>query len=332
MRSFLTFATCLVLVGCSTGSNDPGNLSGSQCGDDATVGGDGSSAEDGGFGVDALPEVPDTAMNCEPPDVLVLLDRTMTMHFRPDGSETPAAENTPTGRQKTKFGIAIAALRGLFAAYDTQVRFGLELWPRERDGCISVETRINQAYGAPAGTRNPDCEKGEIKSAPGLGNGAGTAALLDVESTPLCFTTPLGPALDAASAYLSTIKATKRAQYMVVVTDGTDYDLTCPSPMYTDPLSKLASLADGGIKTFVIGFGADPSASGVDPVKMNKLACAAQTAKDFATSCVKNASGVYEPADMSGTKHLYYEATDKVSLDGALGGIAASLGCRSCLK
>jgi hypothetical protein len=279
---------------------------------------------------DALPDsVVDTGVNCEPPDVLVLLDRTMTMHFRPDGTETPAAENDVTGRKKTKFAIAIDALRGLFTKYDTQVRFGLELWPRERDNCISVKTRIDQSYGTPAGPPNPSCEAGEIKSAPGLGNASGMAALLDVETTPLCLTTPLAAALDTAGTYLGGIKIAKRAQFLLLVTDGADYDLSCPTP---DPIAKLGTLADSGLKTFVVGFGADSSSTGVDPVKMNKLACAAQTAKDFATACTKNAAGIYEPVDTTGAKHLYYEATDKASLESSLGTIAASLGCHSCLE
>jgi hypothetical protein len=316
------------LVSCSAESSSPTDL-GTRCGDDATVD-SGTTDEEGGLLADALPEtVTDTGINCEPPDVLVLLDRTMTMHFRPDGTETPAAENDATGRKKTKFAIAIDALRSVFTTYDTQVRFGLELWPRERDNCITVKTRIDQSYGTPAGPPNPSCERGEIRSAPGLGNASGMAALLDVETTPLCLTTPLAAALDTAGEYLAGIKLAKRSQYLLLVTDGADYDLSCPTP---DPIAKLSTLADSGLKTFVVGFGADASASGVDPVKMNKLACAAQTAKDFATACKKGATGVYEPVDATGAKHLYYEATDKASLDASLGAIAASLGCRSCLK
>src|SRR6478735_8759340 len=219
----------LACVSCSAESSSPTDL-GARCGDDATTE-TATTDEEGGLGSDALPDgVVDTGINCEPPDILVLLDRTMTMHFRPDGTETPAAENDATGRKKTKFAIAIDALRSLFASYDTQVRFGLELWPRERDNCITVKTRIDQSYGTPAGPPNPSCEAGEIKSAPGLGNASGMAALLDVETTPLCLTTPLAAALDTAGTYLSGIKLAKRAQYLLLVTDGADYDLSCPTP------------------------------------------------------------------------------------------------------
>ncbi len=329
------FACALPAVaGCGADSKSDDSTLAEACGPDATAS-DGAAPDGGGLAVDALAETGDAATpNCEPPDLLVLLDRTMTMHFRPDGTETPSAENDPAGRKKTKFALAIDAIRGVLGAYDTQIRFGLSLWPRERDGCITVKERIEIAYGAPdPRPRNASCERGEIKAPPGLGNGAGTAALLDVETTPLCYSTPLGPALDGAGEYLASIKESKRAQYLMVITDGTDYDTTCPTPTYTDPIQKLHALAEAGIKTFVIGFGADPSTSGVDPVKMNKLACAAQTAKDFATACTKGASGVHEPVDATpSAPRLYYEATDKAGLDAALASVAASLGCRTCLK
>jgi hypothetical protein len=332
MRFALFSLTACFLVACSSdNSKDDPNLGGANCGPDGSVATDSTPAGDDGLNVDAAP-MDATMANCEPPDLLVLLDRTMTMHFRPDGSETPMAENTTAGRQKTKFAIAIDALKSVFATYDTQIRFGLELWPRERDNCILVKTRIDQAYGTPAGPPNPSCEAGEIKSAPGLGNAAGMGALLDVETTPLCLTTPLAAALKTAGDYLNGIKAPKRAQYLAVVTDGADYDTTCPSPMYPDAIKTISDLADAGLKTFVIGFGGDLSTSGTDPAKMNKLACAAQTAKDFATSCKKGTTGIYEPVDPSGATHLYLEADDKTKLVTALGGVAASLGCKTCLK
>lgn len=331
MRPISLLAITALTVACSAdgnNSNDPGL--GSRCDPDATT----SPGDDSGLNGDVSVDPGDAATNCEPPDLLVLLDRTMTMHFRPDGTETPESENTPAGRAKTKFAIAVDALRSVLTTYDTQVRFGVELWPRERDGCLLVRERIAMAYGAPAPRpANAWCEAGEIKAPPGLGNAAGTAALLDVETTPLCMSTPLGAALDSADAYLKTIKNPKRAQYLALITDGADYDASCAPPTHTDPITKLHALAEAGLKTFVIGFGADFSTSGVDPAKMNKLACAAQTAKDFATACKKGTSGVYEPVDPSTmAKRLYLEATDGAALNKALGDVAASLGCRTCLK
>jgi hypothetical protein len=156
---------------------------------------------------------------------------------------------------------------------------------------------------------------------------------LDVETTPLCQTTPMGAALDTANAYLGQIKKAGRSQFLLMITDGTDYDVSCPSPTYPDPIARLDALANAGIKTFLVGFSADQSASGVDPVKMNKLACAAQSAKNFATSCKKGPSGYYEPVDgTANAPHLYLEASDRASLDAALGGVAASLGCQTCLR
>jgi hypothetical protein len=332
MRLTSLLALASLTLACSASGSD--DTAGGACNPDASSG-ETATGEDGGLSGDVSVDVGDSNVNCEPPDLLVLLDRTMTMHFQPDGTEIAAAENNPTGRQTTKFAIAIAALKGLFSTYDTQVRFGLELWPRERDGCLLTRERIEMSYGAPQPRPyNAACEAGEIKAPPGLGNAAGTNALLDVETVPICQTTPLGAALDTAEKYLATIKNMKRAQYLALLTDGADYDLSCAPPMYTDPIAKLHALAEAGLKTYVIGFGAMASSSGVDPVKMNKLACAAQTAKDLTTNCKKSfTTGIYEPVDATATgPRLYIEATNKADLDKELGAIAAALGCRTCLK
>jgi hypothetical protein len=323
------------LAGCASSEKSTDTRFVEVCDDDGgsvDTSGPGIPGNDGGLVTEAGP-APVDAGTCEPPDLLVVLDRTMTMHFRPDGTETPAAENNPEGRKKTKFALALSAVRTMMSSFDTQVRFGLELWPRERDGCISVKERIDIAWGAPPPRpQNTFCEAGEIRVPTGLANAGSTAPLLDPEAIPLCYSTPLGAALDTASSYLGKIKVAKRNQYLLLITDGADYDLSCPSPTHPDPIARLAAMADTGLPTFVVGFGADLSSSGVDPVKMNRLACAAKTAKDFATKCKLGSAGVYEPVDATGADRLFYVATDADSLGKALGSIAASLGCNSCLK
>src|SRR5687767_13014225 len=122
MRLTSLFVIASLALACSAEGKDDG--ANAACAPDASTG-DGATLEDGGLTADVSVDTGDANVNCEPPDLLVLLDRTMTMHFRPDGTETPAAENNPTGRAKTKFAIAVDALRGVLTAYDTQVRFGL---------------------------------------------------------------------------------------------------------------------------------------------------------------------------------------------------------------
>ncbi len=67
---------------------------------------------------------------------------------------------------------------------------------------------------------------------------------------------------------------------MVLVTDGADWDQSCPDP---NPLPVVQDIAQSGIKTFMIGFSAEGviMPGGVGASFLNDMACAGQTAKGF---------------------------------------------------
>jgi hypothetical protein len=154
---------------------------------------------------------------CDPPDVLIMLDRTLTMHKTPSGA-TPA--DAPD-YASSKWFQAIAAIDQLVAPpLDATVRFGLELWPKEAEGCITLAERVENTKQA----TNMFCEAGEIVVPPALSTGASIQAALDPKTTKICISTPTGSALLTALDHLKTIAAPGRPQFVALVTDGADWD------------------------------------------------------------------------------------------------------------
>ncbi|MFT3711360.1 MAG: vWA domain-containing protein [Archangium sp.] len=303
---------CLSLAGCQCGpgtvtinpGRDGGSSGGGSTGGGSTGGGSGGSGggatgggATGGGGVDA-------GLDCVPPDVLIALDRTLTMHRMADGT-TPA--DTVAGHALSKWSMAITAIEELTTApLDQSVRFGLELWPREAPGCVTLAQRIGGTNGT-----NTACEGPEIPIQPALGTGAAISSLLDPETTKICFSTPTGDALLGAGAFLQTHRSADAGQFVVLVTDGADWDVSCPSP---NPLGVVDGLRDSGIDTLVVGFSAEMSLqNGVGAAFLNDMACAGHTAKNFATTCAANDAGVYRALVTDGGA-LFYTATNASEL------------------
>jgi len=88
-----------------------------------------------------------------------------------------------------------------------------------------------------------------------------------------------------------------RDQYVVLVTDGADWDVTCPDPA---PQGIVRQLAAAGIKTYVVGF-FGTEAEQKAAVYLNDLACAGQTAKGFPGPCESTPTGwqVKDPMDIA---------------------------------
>ena len=237
---------------------------------------------------------------CDPPEVLFALDRTLSMHRTPDGA-TPVDAPDYASR---KWSQAITAIEGVVTAgLDKDLRFGLELWPRDPGGgqCITLEERIKDSKQ----TSNPQCEAGEILVPPGIATGVAIDAAIDPLTTNLCISTPTGTALLTASDGLVANAGPGRRQYVVLVTDGADWDFSCPDP---SPRLTTQKLAAAGIQTYIVGFfGAEAQAGAVK--FMNDMACAGQTAKDFAQNCVQMGSG-YQAKDPDLGTPLYLQAGD----------------------
>lgn len=297
-----TLLVALVAVsGCQCGPGEViirGQDGGTDAGADATD----SGVRDAGSLFDA------GSVECTPPDVLIALDRTLTMHRMADGTTPP---DTDAGRATSKWSMAITAIEQLTTApLDQSVRFGLELWPREEAGCVTLAQRIQGTNAT-----NTSCQGPEIPVPPALSTGASLSALLDPETTKLCLSTPTGDALIGARTFLETNRVPDGgAQFVVLVTDGADWDFSCPSP---NPLGVVDGLADAGIQTLIVGFSAEMSLqNGVGAAFLNDMACAGHTAKNFATACVTDTSGNFRARnpDAGGVDALFYTATNATEL------------------
>ncbi len=248
--------------------------------------------------------------SCDPPDVLVLLDRTASMAERPNGT-MPA--NTPAGHAEAKWSIAIQAVEALSQKLETTVRFGLALFPRAPSGsaCVTLAERL-------AGDRasNPQCQAGEVVVEPAMSAATAIGSTLDPETTRLCTSTPIGAGLATAQTALASTRDLTRPQYVLFVGDGAD---TCNAEL---ALANTDALARDGVKTFVVAFdGGSPA--GVDRALLNDMACAGQTAT---TGCIVDAAGNARAADRSGPD-LFLIASDAAGLTTALQQIASSVCC-----
>lgn len=258
---------------------------------------------------------------CRSPQMMILLDRTGTMH-RDLAGNTPA--DTPAGRATSKFTIAIDALHGLLATQgiDQSLRLGLAMFPRDPGGgeCLTLSQRLSGS----ATFSNPPCEVGEVPISPDLGTASQIASYLDPETTTICNTTPTGSGLLTARDGLTAKAIAGVAQYVMLVTDGADFYDSCPTP---DPLDVLRQLDAQNIKTFIVGFGAqETTPQGVNPPLLNRMACAGHTAKNFDTACMELTTGGYDAVDPNGAL-IYYDAADGAALASALADVTRSICC-----
>ena len=276
---------------------------------------------DGGPGSDGSTAAPTDANGsrdgstngCAPPDMLIVLDRTMSMHRRPD-STVPS--DTPAGHRESKWYLAINAIEGLTAELDDTIRFGLELFPRDGGGCVTLSQRIQGTTAT-----NAECEAGEVLVPPNVATSAAIDGALDVETTVLCSSTPIGAGLVTAKTALEGLRIDGREQYVILITDGQD---TCDE---TIPLLTVQGLAAAGIRTHVIGF--DASGGGIDRAMLNNLACAGQSAAGFPGPCIDDGAGGYRASDPRGAD-LFLTANDADTLTAALEGVAGGV-CCGCL-
>jgi hypothetical protein len=178
---------------------------------------------------------------CDPPELLFALDRTLTMHKTVDGGTPVDAPNYAS----SKWAQAIAAIEGVAGSgLDGDLRLGLELWPRDPGGgqCLTLAERITNSKQA----TNPQCEAGEILVPPALDNGAAITAAIDPLTTNICISTPTGAGLLTASDWLIDHVVPGRKQYVVLVTDGADWDFSCPGSEAWAGRGSRRTAADSG--------------------------------------------------------------------------------------
>ncbi len=297
MRLVTSIWLSLLLAACGSGDGAGNGDAGNANGDGGNDNGDGGPAADA-----------DT--DCEAPDMLLLIDRTMSMHRNPEGDRP---ENTPAGRASSKWSIAVNSIEGVTATLDSGIRFGLALFPVDPGGdiCVTLEERI---LGTTA--TNTQCEAGEVLVSPAISTGSEIAAAIDVDTTRLCRSTPIGAGLSTAQAALASIQSPSRRQFAVLLTDGED---TCDETL---SVTTVHAMADDDVNVYVIGFGGN----GVDNGLLNDLACAGETATGFPTPCTADASGHYTATDRDGPP-LYQLAENAAQLTETLEGFAGEVCC-----
>jgi hypothetical protein len=281
---FFAFAASSALFACGSAAQmfDAGTE-----GDDA--GGDVSVPHDSGFqfGDAQTNDAGAVDASCDPPEMLVVLDRSDSMKQPPSGADGGAS----------KWELAEDAVELITAPpIDSTLRYGLELLP---------DKALSQGDG---GT----CGSGLLSIPSDLGNGPAIASTL--QSTSLENGTPIGGALGLAQSTLKKDRVTGRAQYVVLVTDGNE---TCKA---TPALPIVQDLATSGVLTYVVGFGGK-----ADPALLNDLACAGMTATNFSTSCEKSGNGYI--ASVPDTTHVFFDAADGPALQKELASIAGGLCC-----
>ncbi|MGH7281269.1 MAG: VWA domain-containing protein [Polyangiaceae bacterium] len=307
-----------VLSAAACGSTSQGNgYDAGSSSQDQTTGGDAGS---GGGGGQLSSDGSSDAAGCTAPDLLVVLDRTLSMSKTPNGMKP---DNTPAGRATSKWALAVDALDTLVAPpRDSTIRFGLELFPEnpEADGGSDMCPTLPELLDG-QNASNPKCQPGQIISTPTIGNGPNLTVSIGQDTTPLCVSTPIGGAMQTASDSLAGVRDGTRSQFVVLVTDGGE---TCD----VDSIPIVQALAAQGVKTFVVGFGQDGDGGdkGVNVKLLNDLACAGLTAQNFASSCSLDSDGGYEVT--SGTKDpVFFAAQDGTSLSDALGSISKQVCC-----
>lgn len=250
----------------------------------------------------------DSGLACEPPDVLVLLDRTVSMAERPDGSMPP---NTSTGHAESKWAIALAAVEKLTANLDTTIQFGLALFPQRTDGCITLAQRLSGMTAS-----NPNCQTGEVLVDPTVQTSTAIQSALDTEATELCRSTPIGSGLATARDELASTRIGTRKQYVVFVSDGAD---TCNAQL---ALANTDALANDGVNTYVVAFD-NGAPAGIDKGLLNDMACAGRT---VTTGCQQNAQGNYRAIDRAGAP-LFMVANDGAGLVSVFEQVAGAVCC-----
>lgn len=250
---------------------------------------------------------PGDGVECDAPDMLVVLDRTQSMHRRPDGT-------TPATHAESRWYIAIQAIEAVTVEFQATIRFGLELFPRDPGaGCVTLAERI----GGTSAT-NVTCEEGEVLVQPAISTATAIGGVLDPETTKMCFSTPIGAALGTARPTLAAIQQPAREQYVMFVSDGAD---SCDDTL---AITNTQALAADGVKTFVIAF--DSSGDEIDRGLLNDMACAGRTAPNFPTGCTIDVAGNYSAADRDGAT-LFLDAADAASLTQAFTEIAGKVCC-----
>lgn len=240
----------------------------------------------------------DATSTCWEPEVLIAIDRTLSMRTAVDGV--------------TKWDMARQAIAAIGEKFANGIYFGLEFFPKTVEGCYTIAD-----IQAGNTVNNVTCLEGEVVIPPAYD----TDELINsaMESAKLCRSSPIKSALLSARDFYVAHPPTpaERKQFVILLTDGKE---TCEKATLSCGAQELLA---AGVKTYVVGFG-----GAVNPDYLNHLVCAGGTAPDPNSCLIGPSSGCTEA--YLGIDPLYFTAEDGEQLLLQLDEIAAKLAeCQS---
>ena len=168
----------------------------------------------------ALPQVAARADNCDPPQLLIVVDKSSSMN------------DVPAGSTSSKWIIATQAIGNLATNYQAAVDLGLMVFPSP-----------NQ------------CSPGAVVVGVGPNNGNAIVTALGSPPPASGNWTPMAQSLDAAATYAPLLN-TAKINYLVLITDGWQWCDPYDSATRFLPVNSVAALKNLGVTVFVVGFGA----------------------------------------------------------------------------
>ncbi len=193
---------------------------------------------------------------------------------------------------QTKWSAAVDGLGRVLNAHQARAEFGLITFPH-------------------AG----QCSPGQVDVAPALSN---RSSILNALTTPPPAAgnyTPMAQTLELAAADPS-LTSSAGARHVILITDGWQYCLPYDPQTRFDGVPAVQALTQQGVTTWVVGFGAE-----VDPVALNRMAVAANTARP---GCNPNNT------DASAPNQCYFQVDNAAELVTALNAIAGSISGETC--
>jgi hypothetical protein len=226
---------------------DAGTMSGVDSGGGGGVDAGVDAGTDGSCGGGELP------ISLDPPNVLVVIDRSCSMRRTVTDGEFGTGPDDPN----TRWNIAREAVRRMTERYRTRVRWGLMAYPDALEGCGQPPTAL-----VPPGPGTTDAIYTTLQSN-------------DVQPFHWCdmgdvqpHQTPTDEALEAA-LLLPELADAERDDFVLLITDGA---ATCGADDTT--MTDIgARLVAAGIRTAVVGFGAETT-SGTAATMLEALAVA----------------------------------------------------------
>jgi hypothetical protein len=251
--ALVLLAGCFV-VACTAGTNAPGRGEGGSggmtivgsAGTTGIAGGPGGGVlitgmggstvvtGSGGAGGGASCGLQDFQINLDPPEILVVLDRSQTMGRN-------LMDKDPAAGEPTKWSYVIPALTDVIRASRPDMSWGLKLFPQDGGECVNAS--LTSLIDIPVAAGNHAAVIGQAQAAVPIGDG-----------------TPTGAAVAVAADHLKSLTSTKR-KFIVLVTDGQpsctgrvgSIAYNAGDAARADAVSGVTTAAQAGFPTFVIG-------------------------------------------------------------------------------